>query len=220
MVEEYKNAIKGEGIFVAKFEESVDLLKLVSSIGTPHSHNGNEKYVWDIKPIPGKTSGEVARSQTLEEFIFHTDCSFEYPPPSYVALYVIQKDRFGGGITRLVDFHDVVKRLDNHTKDILKTTFQVKVPNEFIKDAEYSQVPIMFGKNQIAYRRECIIDTLCAPDQLHALNSLDATIASLGNSHNLLLENGTVLFLDNTRYLHARTAVKDDSRHLQRVRYF
>jgi alpha-ketoglutarate-dependent taurine dioxygenase len=219
-VNHYHEEMNNVGVFIAQFTSSIDLLILVQKFGKPHSHNGDGNYVWDIKPIVGKTSDTVARSQTTEEFVFHTDCSFEYPPPRYVALYVIQEDRFGGGVTRLVDFRDVVGKLDEGIKNILSMPFQVKIPKEFYKDREYAQIPIIFENCRIAYRRECIVESFCTQEQIHALNILDNFINDPTLSHDISLHNGSLIFLDNTRYLHARTAIKDNSRHLQRIRYF
>ena len=218
--DDYTHAMSETGVFVAQFSKPIDILKVIQKIGKPHSHNGDGAYVWDIKPIPGKTSATVARSQTNEEFVFHTDCSFEFPPPTYVALYVIQEDRLGGGITQLVKFEDVERLLPGNTVQILRTLYKVKIPKEFFKGQEYIEASIIYGNHQISFRRDCIVNSECTSEQLKALDVLEEIIQRKELSRNLLLKNGSVLFLDNTRYLHARTAILDDSRHLQRIRYW
>ncbi|MEK7641415.1 MAG: TauD/TfdA family dioxygenase [Patescibacteria group bacterium] len=219
-VSQYKNEMTKHGVFLAQFEKEIDVLSLIHKVGKPHSHNGNNAYVWDIKPKPGESSETVARSQTMEEFVFHTDCSFEVPPPPYVALYVIHPDRFGGGISKMIDIDDILSLLDRRTKDLLAHDVKVKIPKEFMKDREYSTGPILFKGNRIAYRRECIIESELSAEHIQALDALDAQIANPACVTSVSLPRGSVLFLDNTRFLHARTEIKDEKRHLQRVRYF
>ncbi|MCF7831292.1 MAG: TauD/TfdA family dioxygenase [Candidatus Pacebacteria bacterium] len=215
----YKDKIHTDGIFVVEFKEKIDILSLVTILGIPHSHNGDGNYVWDIKPEHIESDKSHARSHTYEEFTFHTDCSFEDPVPLYMALYVVQEDRQGGGINKLVDFEKILPALDAGIIETLKKDFPIKIPKEFFKDKELIHKPIIFDNNKIAYRRECIIEDICSPDQIQALDSLDNAIHK-SDALMLSLSQNSVLFVDNTRYLHARTMIKDPERHLQRMRFF
>ena len=216
----YKRTIEHSGIFLARFKREIDFLLLIKKIGKPHSHSGSNNYVWDVKPSFGEYSKNVVRSQTMEEFTFHTDCSFEISRPPYVALYVIHEDTLGGGITRLIDFFDIAPNLDEMMKEILSQDFKTKIPREFMKDKEYSVAPIFLEKNRIAYRRECIIESELSKEKIAVLDNLDTLINHQRPNYSFVLPRNFVLFLDNTRILHARTEIKDENRHLKRVRYF
>lgn len=215
----YFEKITRDGYMFARFNESIDFLRLISLVGIPHSHNGNGVYLWDIKPQPGETSKTVARSQTMEEFVFHTDCAFEIPPPKYVALYVVHPDENGGGISQMIDFAKVIPQLKPESVTALKQDFKVKIPKEFMKDREYSIGPIIIGNNQLSYRRDCIVDTDFNQSQRDAIDDLEICLSNTDIVQSIAIPKGTVFFLDNRRFLHARTEIKDLKRHLQRVRY-
>ena len=65
----------------------------------PIAHSATRGWFWDVRP--SKTNFQAgnhqARSETMNEFPWHTDCSYEDPPPRYFALQVLQHDRYGGG---------------------------------------------------------------------------------------------------------------------------
>lgn len=217
--ESYFKNMERDGYMFAQFAEPIDFLKLINLVGVPHSHNGNGVYLWDIKPQPGETSKTVARSQTMEEFVFHTDCAFEIPPPKYVALYVVHPDENGGGISQMIDFAKIVTQLKPESVIALKQDFKVRIPKEFMKDREYSMGPIIIGDNQLSYRRDCIVDADLSQSQRDAIKDLEYCLSNTDTVQSIALPKGTVFFLDNRRFLHARTEIKDPRRHLQRVRY-
>ncbi|KAI1362095.1 hypothetical protein F5Y08DRAFT_313148 [Xylaria arbuscula] len=76
----------------------------------PISHSFNRGWFWDVRPSTVKTqsANHQARSETMEEFPWHTDCSYEDPTPRYFALHVLQPDRCGGGV---LSFMNVQNRM-------------------------------------------------------------------------------------------------------------
>lgn len=67
------------------------LLEFVRKLGCdPHNHSEHVGSIWDVRPFYDLTTPDTEstnttaanpRSQTLEAFDMHTDCSFESPPP-------------------------------------------------------------------------------------------------------------------------------------------
>jgi len=42
-------------------------------------------------------------SHQFNEFVLHTDCSYEEKIPDFIALYVVHHDKLGGGKNLLID---------------------------------------------------------------------------------------------------------------------
>jgi alpha-ketoglutarate-dependent taurine dioxygenase len=193
------------------------MVDFVSRIGILNPHLGHETDVWDIRPL--KTAGG-ARSHTAEEFPMHTDCSFEDPPPRYMALYVVNEDQLGGGLSTLVDTEVLMRHLSPRAITTLHTTeFDIRVPPEFFKGTASIRGRILSASKLWRYRSDTIVRDTCTPAQLQALGELDAL---LENPHMILttkLPSGAMLILDNSRWLHGRTAIYDPARWLKRIRF-
>lgn len=208
--------LKDHGYAVIAANPNVTFLDQISSFATPHDHNGQGAYLWDIQ-YQGKTN-TLARSHTSLEFPLHTDCSYEDQPPHYFALHVIQDDKLGGGLTQLVDVGASLHKLSDKTAQTLRSPYPCIVPREFYKGSDINWVSILFDKQSIKFRRECIKETLCTPEQLEALNELEDLIKSL-KLQELHLQQNQIILIDNYRLLHGRTKVLDKNRHLQRIRF-
>jgi alpha-ketoglutarate-dependent taurine dioxygenase len=211
--EHYARAMRTHGYFLAQFPSTPDLLSLINTIGVPRTHDPNGTLVWDIRPQT--TDVRAARSHQASEFPWHTDCAFENPPPEYMALLVVQPDRFGGGESLLLDTQSFV--FSAATQRSLQQPFPFRAPREFEKGEPITYGSILLPRG-MRYRREIIPDELCTREQLHALDALDEVIAR-SNPMRTVLPQNSILFLDNHRFLHARTEIYDPQRHLQRIRY-
>jgi len=191
---------------------------IVGELGTAQEHDSLGQDVWNIRYDASAEENGATRSLTMKSFPFHTDGSFEEPPPRYLAQYVVKEDRFGGGETLLVKAASVLRRLTAPTCEVLRSTrFRFRVPAEFDKGLPFRDVPILFGEGLMRYRRE-IIDDEAAGSARAALDELDAAIESV-EPVRLRLRSGMILLLDNARFLHARTEVRDPERHLLRMRF-
>lgn len=200
----------------------------------PISHSALQGAFWDVRPSTTNfQAGDCqARSETKEEFPWHTDCSYEDQPPRYFALHVLQHDRYGGGTLSVMD----VKRLSEHLSPTTRTAlslpeYQIKVPPEFIKipDQRSIRASIMVANDEcdevfIRYRK----DLLGALSQRasHALEELDTVLREGSVQSGLSLQlsaedlpKGSVIFIDNRRWLHARNHIYDEERHLRRLRW-
>ena len=179
------------------------LTELVGSWGHPHGHDASGRVVWDVRLDP---DGQ-ARSQRMDEFSLHTDASFEDPPPRYVGLLVIRRDALGGGQSQWVSTAEVLERVSGACKVRLREKRFLAVPAEFCKGSSGIWGPLLCGLDLMRYRGEIADDGEFAS-------------ALEGRREVSDLAEGTLLLLDNWRFLHGRTPVLDPSRHLLRVRFF
>lgn len=221
-------------------EESNYLTRLIRSLHQcsghklPISHSATRGWFWDVRPSKDKcqAGNHQARSETMSEFPWHTDCSYENPPPRYFALQVLQHDRFGGGTLSIMNVQKLCGLLSSETLSSLAAPeYRMTIPPEFIKSSSRayitgsilgltpsSQSPVMRFREDIltpltdraaqaleelkgVFRNEEI--------QAHAILHLRATD----------LPKGSVVLIDNRRWLHARNDIKDPERHLRRVRW-
>ncbi|HEY9790525.1 MAG TPA: TauD/TfdA family dioxygenase [Candidatus Obscuribacterales bacterium] len=194
--------------------------QLVSEIGQAETHDSLGKKVWDIKYDSSVNQKVGTRSLTLREFEMHTDACFESPAPKYIGMYVVQEDALGGGISQMIDGRKVLARLSNEAKHTLKTKmYKVRVPQEFLKDQDYVEIPILDSYGNFRLRREIIVRESCSADQLEALDQLESILNDESLVESVFLRTGWMLLLDNHKLFHARTEVKDKNRHLLRMRF-
>lgn len=215
--------LKTYGVLLAKcnFEDpkGVVFQRLVTDIGNPDGHDKDGKQVWDIKFNPAVNQQTGTRSLTLREFEMHTDACFDSPTPKYIGMYVVHEDALGGGLSQIIDGRKLLARLSDKTKRVLRTKYTVRVPEEFFKGKEHVQVAILDCLGNFRIRREIIVRELCTAEQLKALEELEALLNHDQLVETMFLKTGWMLILDNGKFLHARTAVKDQNRHLLRMRF-
>ncbi|KAK6353571.1 hypothetical protein TWF696_005533 [Orbilia brochopaga] len=197
--------------------------------GLPVDHSQKKGWLWDVKPLHSKmennTTGEpLARSETMNVFPWHTDCSFEDAPPRHFALHVLHADRYGGGALSIVRTKDIVQELSEETISRLSMPeFELNVPGEFDKGIGSlvgSLLDMSDNDPKLRYRRD-IITPLTRQAQV-ALDELDAVLDDCRSKKVMKAEDlpdGMVIVLDNAKWLHARNQVNDPNRHLRRVRW-
>ncbi|KAL2152798.1 hypothetical protein VTH82DRAFT_3953 [Thermothelomyces myriococcoides] len=199
--------------------------------GLPVDHSATRGWFWDIRPSATQfqSNGCQARSETMREFPWHTDCSYEDRPPRYFALQVIQPDRCGGGVFSALAARHIVHILSPAARDALRRPdFSIAVPPEFMRSSNRTHVVgsiLSSVSPEASIRfREDIVTPLSeaaakAMDELKkALRSPEARRQTLHLTPEML-PRGSVLLLDNRRWLHARNEVRDPARHLRRVRW-
>jgi alpha-ketoglutarate-dependent taurine dioxygenase len=211
-VEIYRKRLDKEGLLVITDCTSEHALEeLISKLGVCRSHNKTGAVAWDIAYKPD-ASVDGARSHTMEEFLAHTDASFEISPPKYIGVYVVKEDSLGGGVSKIISFDNVLALLSEEDKIILKTkTFKIRVPMEFRKNEEF-----IYGKlleiNFSRYRRDCILDDDAVLDRF------DAAILK-AKQVDFFMKTNTLCIFNNWTVLHARTKIFDPTRHLKRIRF-
>ncbi|CAG8119482.1 unnamed protein product [Penicillium olsonii] len=215
------------------------LERLVLSLGTHHghgppiTHSANRGWFWDVRPTKESLGQNYrARSETMDEFPWHTDCSYELASPQFFALQVLQPDFCGGGILSALKVDRIRSLISADAyANLLKPEFEFKIPSEFSKDpATVSILSSILGINardrstMMRYREDII--TPVTTQAFSALKELKCAIREVELLPNAVLRLGTedlpersIILLDNRRWLHARSHVKDPNRHLRRVRW-
>lgn len=227
-------------------DDSRYLEKLVISLHKYHghklpiSHSASRGWFWDIRPSTAKTQSakHQARSETMEEFPWHTDCSYEDPPPRYFALQVLQPDRYGGGVLSLMNVQRLSERLYPNTRSgLMYSAYKITTPPEFKKEDKPDHITGALlstdseGRTVMRFRGDLISTPIpkgfivdcyatCAVNDLKreltaAAADPDATIRLSAED----LPARTILIVDNRRWLHARSDVRDPERHLRRIRW-
>ncbi|XWX02271.1 hypothetical protein V2A60_010306 [Cordyceps javanica] len=201
----------------------------------PISHSATRGWFWDVRPSLSnfQTANHQARSETMEEFPWHTDCSYEYPPPRFFALQVLQPDRYGGGTLSVMSAARLGEHLDAATlAALMRDEFRIAIPTEFVKDPAAQAwirgrllVADARGRPALIRFREDIV-TPIGPAAAAALRRLKVALQHLAARADSTLHltaadlpAGSIILIDNRRWLHARNEVTDPERHLRRVRW-
>lgn len=201
--------------------------------GLPIDHSASQGWFWDIRPsaIHFQSNSHQARSETMQDFPWHTDCSYEDNPPRYFALQVIQPDQCGGGTFSTLNVQRIVDYLSPSTKAALcRPEYRITVPPEFVRCSTQRHIigavlaSDQAGAPAMIRFREDIITPLSveASDAMEELRNVLLSPDVRGDILHLTPETmpqGSVLLMDNRRWLHARNEVKDPERHLRRVRW-
>ncbi|KAH0490135.1 hypothetical protein TgHK011_001616 [Trichoderma gracile] len=203
----------------------------------PISHSATRGWFWDV--LPSSTSFQTAncqaRSETMEDFPWHTDCSYEDPPPRYFALQVLQPDRCGGGTLSVMNVERLSELLSAEARaSLARPEFQIRTPPEFVKRAGQKDIvaSILLADDEGRLTRMRFREDLLTPlseRAAEALGELRQLLqgAEARGSHSMarldltpeVLPEGSIIMIDNRRWLHARNHVRDPKRHLRRVRW-
>ncbi|KAL7929960.1 Clavaminate synthase-like protein [Trichoderma chlorosporum] len=200
----------------------------------PIAHSATRGWFWDVLPSSTnfQTANCQARSETMEDFPWHTDCSYEDPPPRYFALQVLQPDRCGGGTLSVMNVERLSQLLSPAARESLaKPEFLIRTPPEFIKDPGHQHIvgsillPDDEGRLSTMRFREDLLTPLseraaAALEELkQALQGAEAKYRSTLHLTPKILPERSIILMDNRRWLHARNHVRDPERHLRRVRW-
>jgi len=241
MKDAYAYALREHGIAGIElgFEDpdSQFILDLVEAVGcTPDTHSSTQGALWDVtyKPsgIFSEATGKSAHSisHSLGEFSWHTDGSFEQHPQRFFGFHILHPDKKGGGIFRVLRADDLVKLLSPATVDILtKTTYEIRVPDEFYKGKRFITGKLLeidpeSGHAYVRFRGDIL------PDNASEDPAANAAVQELKNLLNpsdkvgeympdYIFKENTILLMDNARFLHCRSDIKDPRRWLRRVRF-
>ena len=210
-------------IFSLKYDDSDGLAmeKIVNAIGIPHTHDTNGRVIWDIKQGGSNGSEQLARSHKDSEFVIHTDCSYELNIPDFFGLQIIQHDQMGGGKNLFVDGQTLIQHLSDKSFETLQNEkVKINVPPEFKKDEDHIHATVIDADFNVRFRKEIIDLASISDDMKLALNEFEQLCYSPDLNRSLFVEKNSIMIIDNKRFLHARTQIKDPSRHLKRIRFF
>ncbi|KAK9710281.1 hypothetical protein K7432_008521 [Basidiobolus ranarum] len=227
-ISEVQTALKKHGFALIKLTEpdpeSSYVLSVAEAIGVPIEHSSTHGPLWDIKPI----AGGLARSQTDKEFEWHTDCSYVPEPPRYFGLHVLHSDKMGGGTLQLLRVSTLLESLSASVLATLSRNdaFRIMVPQEFYSGTSNiiaSLISSDIDEGYLMRFRRDIIEPLDS-EAREALQQLELALIRAEEDfvHSLtseVMDDSTVLIVDNCKWLHSRTGVKDQNRWLRRVRF-
>ncbi|CAG7972640.1 unnamed protein product [Penicillium salamii] len=230
-------------------ESSSYLTQLISALSTSHghgvpiTHSSSRGWFWEVRPQSTAASASAsastsksetsppqnapARSETSESFPWHTDCSYEEIPPRFFALQVLHADACGGGTLSVMELSRLLPLLSATARKYLsRAEYRIVVPPEFIKkDDQRSIVGSLLTNPGDGLRfREDIITPL-TPSAGQAFEELKSMLRSPEAKSSTIplspevLPNGSIVLVENRRWLHARNEVRDPMRHLRRVRW-
>ncbi|KAI1424749.1 hypothetical protein F5Y12DRAFT_750783 [Xylaria sp. FL1777] len=199
----------------------------------PITHSASRGWFWDIRPSAAnfQTANCQARSETMEEFPWHTDCSYENPTPRYFALQVLRPDRYGGGVLSLMNVQGLSERLSSTTRvALMRPDYKITTPMEFYKQSKQHHITgNLFatdsdGRPSMRFRGDIV--TALNSNASQALEDLKQCLTAAAAEPEITmhlsavdLPERTIVLVDNRRWLHARTDVKDPERHLRRIRW-
>ena len=224
-IDKYKQILTITGLLLIKLDyddnDGSTMEDIVNQLGKAHTHNASGLALWDIKSGGSNGNESLARSHKLSEFVLHTDCSYETKIPDFFGLYVVQHDELGGGKNLLVDCLTLINHLSKSSLKILQTEkVKIIVPAEFKKDVDYIYETIIDADFNVRYRKEILDLTDVSGEMMVALDEFERLSNSPVINRAVEIKKNTILLLDNKRYLHARTTIKDNKRHLKRIRFF
>lgn len=241
MTRMYAHAIREHGICGIEMgwpdRDSQFMLDVVKKMGcSPDTHSSTQGALWDVKYKPegvyseGTGKKAVSISHSMGEFAWHTDAAFEENPTRYFGFHIIHPDKEGGGVFRVLRAEDLARLLSPQAVDVLSShEFDLKVPAEFFKGkntvkGKLLDVDTTTGHAYVRFRKDILHDPPSADANANMavkeLNDLlDAPEGVGEHVPGFVFKENTVLLMDNARYLHSRTDIKDPKRWLRRVRF-
>ncbi|GFF95062.1 conserved hypothetical protein [Aspergillus lentulus] len=241
MKDAFAQALKEYGIVAVELgfsdPKSQFMLEVVEAMGcSPDTHSSTQGALWDVTYRPrGVISQKTGRnvvsiSHSLGEFAWHTDGCFEVNPQRYFGLHILHPDKLGGGIFRVLAVDDLVNLLSQASiETLLNYEFELQVPPEFYKGAATTRHKLLSvepntGRYLVRFRRDILADppsddpaANAAVAELNAILDRRDTVGQ-SFSDDVFKEN-VILLLDNARFLHCRTEIKDPRRFLRRIRF-
>ncbi|MFE2302484.1 TauD/TfdA family dioxygenase [Streptomyces sp. NPDC059445] len=167
-----------------------------------------------VSPISYAGGPSVLLSHGRERFDLHTDSCFMEDPHRYLVMAVAAHDSDGGGETLLRDGHDLLRSFSTEELDELS---KVRIPfsSDGTDGPSLVWVPIVerrSGTWLIRYRRDVIVRSVLSLDnsQSRLFDKFEAAMAS-DVPMDVLLHRGSVIILDNWRFLHGRGAFSGKS---------
>jgi alpha-ketoglutarate-dependent taurine dioxygenase len=164
----------------------------------------------------------------MNTFAWHTDCSYETNPPRFFALHVLQDDQRGGGVLSVLQVDSLLSRLTTATKEALSAPeYKIQVPPEFIKRDDNLYIVgnlLSLGLQPHLRLREDIVTPLTGRARAAMVELIGVLLGSqiepdIISLNPALLPKQSIILINNRRWLHARSEVRDPRRHLRRVRW-
>lgn len=204
---------------LSPIKEKDKIIKLVNSIQRESDNNDicfTEIYI--NHQVEKRTNG-TQQSRTSLGLPLHTDSSFNLVPHELVVFNCVEDD-WDGGDTTILPIDDLVEELSNKQLDLLKEPVYpfFGVHDYPIVQDRNNGFWIRYYTTQIQYA--VLKGALPIPIKYqNVLRELDSTLERLSTARSFHLTPGQILFINNHKALHGRTALSTETnRLLHRVR--
>jgi alpha-ketoglutarate-dependent taurine dioxygenase len=206
-------------------------LALTSCLGSLTIHNDSKQLIWEVTPRCSN-----GREQTFSELNgvapWHTDSAFRRCPEEYFGLFALKTAKIGG--------HSLVMNAEDAIASLKKTDagaqclailrseiFPFRVPPAFRGDESDTSIiyaPIIRISPFIRFRLDTILSgfksrpELMSVDRLWALNYFQHFLDTYKRKVEVKLDEGDIIFINNHKLLHGRTAFVGSDRLFLRAR--
>jgi L-asparagine oxygenase len=197
--------------------ESV-LLGLSQLLGEPVGFTTEKdgQLVHDVVPVSAGATSQT--NQSSQVFLnFHNDIvydeigRYDVPNPDFLVLHCLRQDRAKEAVTYYADARDVSRSLDHDTVETLRAPlFRLNAPGSYVREVANgtevlsSPVPIISGPSGSP---EIVVSANgvhgLTQEAARALRDLQETCQEV--AHQVKLEPGTALLINNRKGLHARS---------------
>lgn len=181
--------------------------------------------VYDVKFVPG--NDRLSDSKSQNALRPHTEASYLYKPPKYLALWGVKPSSCGSGHTTLADGYEFFRSL---TEEEQRKLIEYRCP--FVsKDGEkqvlapifqmlrFNRAILRFSYNIVLYRDPSPdVDAEPTVNDPFLKEICDRLLQFFEERHEAIrIESNSLLIFDNYRIIHSRTQYLDPARHLQRI---
>jgi L-asparagine oxygenase len=194
------------------------LLGLSQLLGEPVgiATEKNGRLVHDVVPVRHGASTQTNESSKVflhfhNDIVYDASGRYDVANPDFLVLNCLRQDVDGAAVTYYADARDVSRALDTDTLDILRRPlFRLNAPGSYVRDVAAGAdvlsdpMPIISGP---AHAVEVSVSANgvrgLTPEADEALVRLNAVCGQV--AHEVRLEPGTALLINNRKGLHARS---------------
>jgi hypothetical protein len=207
-------------------------LALTACLGKITVHNDLKQLVWEVIPRTGVGTRERTFSELNVAAPWHTDSAFRRLPEEYFGLFAIETAKVGG--------HSLIMPVDKALSALRKSDegaqclsilrseiFPFRVPPAFASadnPVKITYAPILGTSPLMRFRLDSLLagfkacPELMTPSRLWALNYFNSCLESFKDRLEIKLDRGDIIFINNHKVLHGRTAFVGSDRLFLRAR--
>jgi alpha-ketoglutarate-dependent taurine dioxygenase len=206
-------------VHITGLPPDADHEQLIAPVG-PRFPHFDGRTTWDIEA--DSAFDDTEHSLNTKELAPHTEYyELDGVPPKYLALWCINPAEDGGGVTTLCDTSQLVADLDDAEREVLASTPVAfsscggVVQMGLGSSSQHPVVQIRPGRAPIfRFSPRCLRES---PKPV-IRDFSDRAVSYFADNHvGIRLSRGDLLIWDNHRFLHGRTAYRDDRRRLRRA---
>ncbi|HEY6424993.1 MAG TPA: TauD/TfdA family dioxygenase [Pseudonocardiaceae bacterium] len=190
---------------------------IARSLGKESDRDGGA--LWPITPRARTGTFSI----TAQETGLHTDAQYHDQPEPRFLLFCVVPAACGGGANRLLRASDVIRRLNDaatlaeaDTERLRTEAWSWEVPEIFQTAPMHNSHAVLGGGDTVRWRHDNLRPG--GPEQARTAQRFRDYVETHPAVVDVRLDSGDVLYCDNKRVLHGRTAFQDPRRLLYRTR--